>query len=371
MKKTGFISEEAYFWHDNGSGALMLPTGGWIQADVFGESPETKRRVKNLLERSHFMKELEELDAREATKSEITAIHDETYVDRVKELSDAHGGDAGIAAIVGKGSYEIATLSAGGAIRAVEAVMEEEVENVYALIRPPGHHATAATGMGFCLFNNIAIAANVARKKYGLEKILILDWDVHHGNGTEDIFYKDPNTLCISIHQEFNFPPDQGGASDIGEDAGKGYNVNIPLPAGSGDAAYRYALEEVVAPIVEEFKPELILVAAGQDANPFDPLAQMMVTADFYGEMTRMVKDLANRHCEGRLVVCHEGGYSTAYVPFCSLRIIEALSDLKSKVEKDPFYEVGLTGLPHNVLATHQKDVVDQVVSVQKEYWKL
>lgn len=371
MKKTGFISDESYFWHDNGSGALMLQTGGWIQADVYGESPETKRRVKNLLERTKFIKELAIVEPREATYEEILAVHQKSYIDRMKELSDTTGGDAGIVAIVGKGSYEIALLSAGGAIAGVEAVMEGEVENAYALTRPPGHHATAQTGMGFCIFNNVAVAAELAREKYGIQKILIVDWDVHHGNGTESIYYDDPNVLCVSIHQELNFPPDQGFSKDIGSGAGEGYNVNIPLPAGSGDAAYLYAFEELIAPIADQFEPELILVSAGQDANPFDPLAQMMLTAEGYKSMATVLKGIAERHCSGRLVAIHEGGYSTAYVPFCTLRVIEGLSGLQSAVIEDPYYEPALKGLPYNILKNHQKEAIDEVIATHRQYWDI
>ena len=224
--------------------------------------------------------------------------------------------------------------------------------------------------MGFCLFNNVAIAAYHAREKYGLKRIMILDWDVHHGNGTENAFYNDPNVLTISLHQEFNFPPDRGYAEHVGEGKGEGYNVNIPLLAGTGNAGYTHALEKIVFPIAEQFKPELIIVAAGQDANVFDPLSRMIVTADGYGKITSLVKNLAERLCEGRLVVCHEGGYSAAYVPFCSLRIIETLSGLKSKVTEDPYYEA-IKGLPTEVLASHQVDAVEKVIKVQSQYWNL
>ncbi|WP_101845046.1 class II histone deacetylase [Halobacillus sp. Marseille-P3879] len=360
---TGFICDERYFWHDTGNGALFLPPGGWIEADEHGESPKSKRRIKNLLERSGFIDELTGIRPRAATQEEIEFVHRSSYVEKVKQLSDTLGGDAGELALVGRGSYEIALLSAGGVMTGVDAVMEGEVDNVYALTRPPGHHAETEQGMGFCLFNNVAVAARYAQKKYGLKRILILDWDVHHGNGTENVFYDDPDILFISLHQDGNFPPDRGAREDIGEDAGRGYNINIPLPAGTGNAGYRYALEKAVAPIADQFKPELILVSAGQDASVFDPLAQMMVTAQGFGEMGTIVKDIAERHCKGRLVACHEGGYSPAYVPFCTLRIIEALSGVQSKVIEDPYYNA-IKGLPTEVLTKEQKEAVDQVIAI-------
>ncbi len=170
MKKTGFLSHESYFWHYTGNGAMMAPVGGWIEADAHSENPATKRRVKNLLERSGFINQLQALTPREATREEIEWNHSPEYIDRVEELSNTTGGDAGDLAIVGPDSYEIALLSTGGALTAIDAVVEGTVENVYALTRPPGHHAEKEKGMGFCLFNNAAIAAKYARKKHGVER---------------------------------------------------------------------------------------------------------------------------------------------------------------------------------------------------------
>ncbi|MFP7226150.1 class II histone deacetylase, partial [Priestia filamentosa] len=317
--KTGFICDESYFWHDTGNGALFLSPGGWIEADEHGESPKSKRRVKNLLERSRFIEELHVLKPRPATRKEVEWNHARSYIDRVESLSRTEGGDAGELAIVGRGSYEIALLSAGGVISGIDAVMKGEVKNVYALTRPPGHHAERDKGIGFCLFNNVAIAAHYAKKEYNLKRILIIDWDVHHGNGTESSFYDDPEVLTISLHQEYNFPSNRGDVEDVGEDRGAGFNVNIPLPAGTGNAGYLHAIEKIISPIAEQFKPEIILVAAGQDASVFDPLAQMMVTADGFKKMAVAIKELAQQICGGRLVLCHEGGYSAAYVPICTL----------------------------------------------------
>ncbi|GIO20445.1 class II histone deacetylase [Oceanobacillus oncorhynchi subsp. incaldanensis] len=367
-RKTGFIVHESYFWHDTGNGALSLPPGGWIEADEHGESPKSKRRIKNLLERSEFIEELQTIKPKEATREEVEKIHDPSYVEKVKQLSNADGGDAGLAALVGRDSYEIALLSAGGTMTGVDAVMNGDVQNVYTLTRPPGHHAEKDQGMGFCLFNNVAIAANYAREKYGLKRIMVLDWDVHHGNGTENIFYEDSEILFISLHQELNFPPNRGFAEHTGSGDGEGYNVNIPLPAGTGNAGYKYALEKLVTPIAKEFKPELIIVSAGQDANVFDPLARMMVTAEGYGEIASLVKEMAGNLCSGRLVVSHEGGYSAAYVPFCTLRIIESLTGLKSKVTADPYQEV-IETLPTNILKNNQKEAVDEIVERQSRYW--
>lgn len=365
-RKTGFICDESYFWHQTGSGALNIRSGGWIQADTHAENPETKRRVKNLLERSGFMNQLQQIAPRSATREEIETNHRAEYIDRIKKLSNAGGGDAGEHAIVGPDSYEIALLSAGGVLTAVDAVMEGTVQNAYALVRPPGHHAEPEEGMGFCLFNNVAIAVKYARRKYGLKRILILDWDVHHGNGTESAFYSDSDVLFISIHQENIFPKGRGEMDDIGEGDGKGYNVNIELPAGTGNEGYLYAFEHVVEPIVRQFRPELIFVSAGQDASRFDPLGRMLVTAEGYYQMASKLQSLADKYCEGRLIACHEGGYSTAYVPFCTLRVIEALRGKRSQVD-DPFDQ----GYHEGPIYLNQREAVHRAIEIQSVFWDL
>ncbi|KXH84148.1 acetoin utilization protein [Sporosarcina sp. HYO08] len=371
MKRTAYIYDESYFWHNTGHGALFIPAGGYVEPDSYVESPESKRRVKNLLDRCGLIKELDVINPRHASKEEIGYYHTPEYINKIKSLSDSGGGDAGDSYTpFGKGSYEIASLSAGGAITGVDVVMEGRVKNAYVMSRPAGHHAEADCGRGFCIFNNVVIAAEHARKKYGINRIMILDWDVHHGNGTESAFYNDPNTLFVSLHQEYNFPSDRGFAEHIGEEAGIGYNVNIPLHPGTSNAGYIYAFEKLIVPIANRFKPELIIVSAGQDASIYDPLSRMMVTTKGYKEMTEIVKGIANRHCNGKLVFCHEGGYSTAYVPFCTLSIIESLSEIDSGVE-DPFGIFHANMPVIDRLMDHQKESVDKVVELLSPYWNL
>jgi acetoin utilization deacetylase AcuC-like enzyme len=364
MRKTAFICDESYFWHDAGIAVLALPPGGYLQPDGSAESPESKRRFKNLMEKSGLYDKLQLVKPRLATEAQLRYFHTNEHIERVKQLSKSGGGDCGVLANVGSGSYEIAALSAGGAIAAVEAVASGKCDNAYALIRPPGHHAEADRGMGYCIFNNAAIAAHYARKELGLDRVMVLDWDVHHGNGTEDAFYKDPSVLFFSLHQEQYFPAGRGEVAHVGEGEGKGFTVNIPLPAGTGDAGYVYAFEQVVKPIADKFKPELIIVSAGQDANMFDPLARMMVTAAGYRKMTEIMRKLAEAHCGGKLVALHEGGYSTAYVPFCSHAVVEELSGVAADVG-DPFSVLYAT-TPYNVLADHQKARVDEVRAMHK-----
>ncbi|QQK75779.1 class II histone deacetylase [Salicibibacter cibarius] len=368
QNRTGFIFDESYLWHDTGSGALSLPAGGWLEADVYAENPDTKRRIKSLIDRSGYSKELDRITPSVVTQEDLKETHSADYIEKIKEMSDTpRGGMAGEEAIVGPGSYEIACLSAGGGIAAVDKVMSGEVDNAYALTRPPGHHAEEDKGMGFCLFNNVAIAARYARKTYGLNRVMILDWDVHHGNGTEQSFYDDPNILFVSIHQELNYPPKSGQVDKTGKGEGEGYNINIPLPAGTGDEGYIHTLENVVAPLVDQFQPELILISAGQDASIFDPLGRMMVTADGYKRMAIFMKKLAEKHCQGRLIALHEGGYSAPYVPFCTLRIIEALKGKDSKVEEEPFQYI-VKEMPTE-LNTHQQSAVSNVIEEHSGRW--
>ena len=361
MRKTGFICDESFFWHDAGSGALFFPAGGYVQVEGSSENPETKRRFKNLLERSGLYDQLYLVKPRPAKEEQIGYFHTKEYIERVKKVSASGGGEAGPHVNIGQDSYEIAQLAAGAAIVAVESVVIGELNNAYALTRPPGHHAEAHQANGYCVFNNAVIAAHYARKELGLERIMILDWDVHHGNGIEDAFYDDPNVLFVSIHQEGYYPIGRGKVEDRGEGEGKGYNYNIPLLAGTGDAGYIYAFEQIIKPLADEFKPQLIIVAAGQDANIFDPLARMMVSSNGFRQMTKIIREIAEAHCEGKMIVVHEGGYSAAYVPFCSHAIVEELSSIQTDVD-DPFIGV-LRDTRYDVLLPHQKERVDEIKS--------
>lgn len=205
-------------------------------------------------------------------------------------------------------SLDVARLAAGAVIRAVDAALRARAENALAIVRPPGHHATADRAMGFCLLNNVAIAARHAQSAPGIEKVLILDYDVHHGNGTNDIFYADPSVCFISIHQS-PFYPGTGALDEIGAGAGRGYTLNIPLAGGQGDASYRRLFDEVVRPAVERFNPDLMLISAGFDAHWVDPLAGMQLTLGGYDYLARECIRLAERLCDGRIVFVMEGGY--------------------------------------------------------------
>jgi acetoin utilization deacetylase AcuC-like enzyme len=214
--------------------------------------------------------------------------------------------------------------------------------------------------MGFCMFNNLAIAARSVRRTHGVERIAIVDWDVHHGNGTQEVFYDDPNTLTISLHQDRVFPPDSGLIGERGEGAGLGYAINVPLPPGTCNGGYLSAFERVVVPAIDRFRPDLILVASGFDANITDPLARQGVTSSGYRSMTQTLVELADRHCDGRLAMSHEGGYNPVYVPFCGLAVLEAMAGVTEPFN-DP-YEPVLGGMGHTELQPHQTAVLDEVV---------
>jgi len=205
-------------------------------------------------------------------------------------------------------SLEVARLAAGAAIGAVDAVLSGRADNALAVVRPPGHHATPDRQMGFCLLNNIAIAARHAQSAHGIKKVLILDYDVHHGNGTQDIFYADPSVLFISIHQSPHYPG-TGALRETGAGAGRGCTINAPLPAGHGDASYRQIFAEVVQPAVERFEPDLMLISVGLDAHWMDPLGGMQLTLEGYDHLARACLDMAERCCGGRIVFAMEGGY--------------------------------------------------------------
>lgn len=363
MKKTGFFTDERTFWHTGGIQSLVLPVGGWVQppsAAGFAESPDSKRRFLSLLQVSGLAAKLDVRSAAPAGREDLLRIHPASYLDEFKRVSDTTGGDLGVSAPFGVGSYEIAALSAGLASAAIDAVLSGTLQNAYALSRPPGHHCLPETPMGFCLLANIPIAVEAARQKHRIERVAVVDWDVHHGNGTQNIYYEDANTLTISLHQEGCFPPGYSGGEDRGAGKGTGVNINIPLLPGGGHAVYMRAFERIVIPALEAFQPELIVVASGLDASAVDPLARMNLHSNSYRAMTQSIRDAADRLCRGRLVVVHEGGYSETYVPFCGHALMEALSGETSDVV-DPLLEMAELWQPNERFDALQFQLLDEL----------
>jgi acetoin utilization deacetylase AcuC-like enzyme len=352
-------------WHDTGTAAWVVPPGLTVEPLRHLENPDGKRRIRNLVEVSGLMEHVVQLLPRPASEEEVLTLHTREYLERIKRMSSERGGDAGELTPFGPGSYEIALLAAGGCLTAVDAVLDGRVGSAYALVRPPGHHAERDLGRGFCIFGNTAIAALHARRARGLSRVAIVDWDVHHGNGTEHAFYDDPTVLTISIHQDNNYPPGSGSMRDAGAGPGEGYNLNVPLPPGSGVGAYVATFERVVAPALRAFRPELILVASGFDASAMDPLASMMMTSDGYRELTRIMLASAAELCQGRLVLCHEGGYSPAYVPYCGLAVLEELAGVRTGIE-DPLLGL-LGGMGGQELQPHQEAVIREAAALVEQ----
>jgi len=321
---TAFFSDERCFWHSGGNYALTAPVGGLVQPLAAGglpESPETKRRLRNLIEVTGLVRKLHISSAVEADDEALRRVHLADYLSEFKRLSDSGGGELGERTPFGPGGFEIAALSAGLVIAAVDGVLRGTHKNAYALSRPPGHHCLPDTPMGFCLLANIAVAIEAARAAGLAKRVAVVDWDVHHGNGTEAIFAADPDVLTISLHQAGNYPWATGGV-----DTDAVANVNIPLPPGAGHVAYLHAMERVVRPALRAFEPEIIIIACGYDASGVDPLARMLAGSDTFAAMTRSVMEAADELCDGRLAMAHEGGYSEVHVPFCGHAVLSEMA---------------------------------------------
>jgi acetoin utilization deacetylase AcuC-like enzyme len=353
---TALVYHERLLWHDAGSAAAVIPAGGMVEPGPHDESPERVRRINSLVEVSGLGERLERLRPRPATTAELERFHTAEYLARVRELSDGAGGEAGESAPVGPSSFEIAALAAGACLSAVEAVLDGTVANAYALVRPPGHHALPDRGMGGCLFANTALAALHAREARGVRRIAIVDWDAHHGNGTQAAFWDDPDVLTVSVHQADCYPPASGRIDELGGPGAEGSNVNVPLPPGSGTGAFEEAFRRVVLPALEAHRPELVLVACGFDSCAWDAHARLMLHSRAYRGLTRDVLGVAERHAGRRLVVIHEGGYSPAYAPYCALAVLEELSGIATGVE-DPFLRI-FEGYGYQELQPHQEAVI-------------
>ncbi|MEM7766336.1 MAG: class II histone deacetylase [Pseudomonadota bacterium] len=335
---TGFFHDERCLWHGGGNYAQMAPVGGLVQPIAGGgglpEDPETKRRMVNLMTVTGLMAELDVRSATPLAREDLLRVHPAAYLDAFLAASDAGGGELGIRAPFGPGGYEIAALSAGLVADGLEAVLRGDLANAYALSRPPGHHCLPDRPNGFCLMANIALAVERARARGLCQRIAVLDWDVHHGNGTEAIYAEDPDVLTVSIHQENNYPLDTGAFETEAV-----ANLNIPLPPGAGHVAYLRAMERLALPAIRAHGPDVLIVACGLDAAILDPLGRMLATVETFRAMTRQVMDLAGDICGGRLVMAHEGGYSEVYVPFCGHAVIAEMAG--SAVDApDPFAEV-------------------------------
>ena len=289
------------------------------------ESPLRVKRIYAYLKNNGFLRRLSEIIPQAAGKQQLALIHDVSYIQKIlrlngKEHAILDGGDT----VLNAHSVEAALFAAGAGITAVNLIVNQGYDKVFAAVRPPGHHAKADRAMGFCIFNNIAVTARYAQRFANLKKILIIDWDVHHGNGTQTAFYSDPSVFYLSLHQ-YPFYPMSGRPEEKGSGSGLGFTRNIPLPAGSGDAAYINALEAALPEIEKIFRPQLILISAGFDAYFNDPIGGMQITEEGFYKLTEITARFAQRNCNGRVISFLEGGYHPDGLAKCVYRHLNCL----------------------------------------------
>lgn len=300
--------------------------------------PENFRRLEGtmeLLQADGILRKLLYVPSTEAPRPVLLNVHSGQYIELLEALNRRGGGRIDADTYMNADSYKAALLAAGGVLNLVDTVMTGKAENGFALVRPPGHHAIVFHGMGFCLLANISLAARWAQHKYGVERVLIVDYDVHHGNGTQDIFYSDPSVLFFSTHQ-FPYYPGSGAADEMGDEFGYGTTINVPFPPGVGDQGYLQAFRRVLAPAARNFKPQLILVSAGYDAHWMDPLADERLSITGYTAMVQELLNLADELCGGKIVFVLEGGYNLEVLPHCILSTLRTIAG-DTRGVSDPF----------------------------------
>jgi acetoin utilization deacetylase AcuC-like enzyme len=297
-------------------------------------------------------------EPRAATREELLRVHTEDHlrtIDRTAGRAVSLDPDT----FTSPDSRDVALLAAGAAIGAVDAILESDVTRALAMVRPPGHHAERDKAMGFCLYNNVAAAAAHALAR-GLERVVVMDYDVHHGNGTQWMFYDDPRVLYISTHQ-YPFYPGTGAAEDVGRGNGAGYTVNVPLDAGSTDGDYQEVFEAIVIPVIDQYRPELLLISAGFDAHELDPLARMRLSVAGYASLTRSLCDAAGRHCNGRLMAVTEGGYQLGALKACLDSTVGVLAGLPTPEPVEQSLDA----------TDRSRAAVTAVRAAQAKYWRI
>ncbi len=344
MPSLAIVKDDRYLEHNAGEG--------------HPESPSRLRVIHHLIN-AEFTS-LPIIPPRLATENEIALVHDPLYIQTVAETEGKPFSrldpDTGLSAR----SYEIARLAAGGLLNGVDTLLKHQkpelrtVNSIFAFVRPPGHHAEPSHGMGFCLFNNVAIAAEYAKEQYGLKRILIVDWDLHHGNGTQRAFYNDPAVLYFSSHQ-YPYYPGTGSFDEVGSGAGEGFTVNAPFPHGFGDQEYLDVYATILTPVALEYEPELVIVSAGFDPYFRDPLGGMRVTGDGFGGLTSIVRGIAKKTCGGKVLIALEGGYSPDGLREGVRAVLNA------------FIAPQAVNIP---AAPAAERVIQNVISRQKKYWK-
>jgi acetoin utilization deacetylase AcuC-like enzyme len=342
----------------------------YYQHNVGRNHPESARRIKavvNELKKGEISKSKgwQFVEPKKASSEEIQLVHDSEYVRFVRDVCRAGGGFLDLGnTVASMKSFEVATYAVGGALKAVDLVMENRFKNVFALVRPPGHHAGKFSAAGFCIFNNVAIAAKHLRKNFGLNRVLILDIDAHHGNGTQEAFYDTDKVLYISLHEDPTIFPGVGFVDEIGEGEGLGFNVNVPLPFGADDQIYLKALNEIVIPIISQYKPQFMLVSAGLDGHYTDPVANLSLSALCYEKIYENIVSLSSKMCDGRLVFILEGGYSLNFVGKLAALAIAKMSGVNYTVN-----DRTVTASAH--VKRRCEKVLKEVKKTQESFWRI
>jgi acetoin utilization deacetylase AcuC-like enzyme len=349
MNRTGIVKDNLYLEH------VMDPG--------HPESPERLRVIYKMLEEPEMKNLFQSVKPRVATREELEMIHSPHYIDLIAQTSGKPYYRLDMDTSTCAKSYEAALLASGGLLELIKAVMEGKLDNGFALVRPPGHHAEKDRAMGFCLFNNVAIGAKYALNHFSLQRVLIVDWDVHHGNGTQNSFYEDPEILYFSTHRYGFFYPGTGAATEIGRGRGVGFNVNVPLSTGASDAEYGNIFEKILKPIALEYRPQLILVSAGFDIHYDDPLGGMEVTEKGFARMTQILMEIAEATAQGKLVITLEGGYDVSG----QSRSVKAI--LKELVRDSPLDKKDLLEKEKANYPRIER-FLQQIKEIQRQYWK-
>ncbi len=309
---TTIFYDDVYLKHDTGMG-----------------HPENATRLINTVKHLETTGIWQKLDIRKpgaATKEEISMVHSIDHIERIAEIAKAGGGYIDPDTFVSSNSYDAAIHAVGALLASIDLVMNKESDNAFCLVRPPGHHATPTRAMGFCLFNNVAIAAKYIQTKYNLDRVVIIDWDVHHGNGTQDTFYEDSSVLYFSMHRH-PFYPGTGNKEETGKGEGSGFTINVPLSYDTQSKEYLEIFDEIMEKRIKKFNPQFMLISAGFDAYHLDPIGSFSLGAVEYKTLTEQTKKIAQECCEGRIVSCLEGGYHLSDLPKCIEEHLKGLSD--------------------------------------------